>query len=71
MLEMADPDRGTFDRIRYSVHETLKGNFETFKLTDQYVRMGKMMRDRKLDIAKLQGGDVTQTGYSGCFGLRK
>jgi Regulator of G protein signaling domain len=71
MLDMADPGRGTFDRIRNSVHETLKGNFETFKLTDQYVRMGKMMRDRKLDILKLQGGDAGQNVYAGCFGLRK
>ena len=71
MLGMAEPKKGMFNNIRHSAHETLKVNFETFKQTNQYKLMGKMMRDRKLDIMKLQSGDSAPTTYSGCFGMRK
>ena len=71
MLGMAEPKKGMFDKIKHSVYETLKVNFETFKQTNQYKLMGKMMRERKLDIIKLQAGDVSTTLYSGCFGMRK
>ena len=71
MLGMAEPKKGMFNNIRHSAHETLKVNFETFKQTNQYKLMGKMMRDRKLDIMKLQSGDSAPTTYAGCFGMRK
>ena len=71
MLEMADPKKGMFNRIRISVYNTLKGNFESFMLTEQYAGLGKLMREQKLDISKLQGGDLGQANYVGCFGMRK
>jgi hypothetical protein len=71
MLGMASPQPGMFDRMRHSVYETLKVDFDTYKLTDQYFKMGKMMRDKKLDLMKMQGAEGVTNMYSGCFGLRK
>lgn len=75
MLEMAAPTKGMFNRIRTSIYHTLRGNFDSFMLTEQYAGLGKLMREQKLDINKLQGGgangDVGQSSYVGCFGMRK
>lgn len=72
MLEMAEPKKGMFSRIRYSVYETLQSSFDTFKTTAQYKMLGQLMREQKMVINRLQGGEVTvgqPTLYSGCFGM--
>ena len=73
MVGMAEPKKGMFFHIRQSVRDTLKVNFETFTTTEQYASLGKLMREQKVEIIKLQGGDVS-TGinpYMSCFGMRK
>ena len=71
MLEMAEPKKGMFSRIRHSVYETLHSSFDTFKSTAQYKMLGKLMREQKMVINRLQGGEsVGQSAtYSGCFGM--
>lgn len=71
MLGMANPKPGMFDKMRHSVYGTLKVDFERYKLTDQYFKMGKMMREKKVDAMKMEGGEGMASMYSGCFGLQK
>lgn len=67
MLGMALPKKGLFNNLYRSAYEMLKVNFRTFSRTSEYAGLGKVMRDHKIELDRVQR--LANSSALGCFGF--
>lgn len=66
MLTLASPVPGMFDAVRKSALDTLGGNFDAFRRSPAYDKLGEVMRSAKLALDR----KATRGGADGAAGLK-